>query len=116
MSKIKLILAAVVPLMLQGCLKDRTTPLPYGFKVVYLDGRDRALIDSNGDFVIYPNITRFVVDGAKIVGVRERPPLNIDVNDPHFTSGFGPFCIRLKRNGSYVRCSDAPSSGGNNRR
>lgn len=113
MSTIRRITVIVLPLLLlqAGCMRDRTLSLKYGFKLVYLDGRNRALIDRQGDFVVYPNITRFDASGLKVTGMRERPPLGIDVEDPNFKSGFGPFCVQLKRDGSHKHCSDEPPPG-----
>lgn len=92
-----------------GCLKYEEVSLPHGFKIVYLDGENRVMLDpSEHEFVIFPKITSFKVVGDKVVGMRERPKLIIKEDDPAFTTGFGPFCVILKEDGTFTRCDDRP--------
>lgn len=64
-------------------------------KLVELDGDNKAIIKNNGEFIIYPNVTKISKNGTIIRGTRSKSKYTIDDTDPSLDSGFGDFCIEV---------------------
>lgn len=74
---------------------DGVRKLSEGVNLVRLSGNSRAIVDQEGNFLVYPSVTLdYVVRDGFVIGKREKPASNV-FDTPEFTSGHGYFYLDL---------------------
>ena len=86
--------------LLASCGDGRTEITP-DVVVVQLSGATNAIVDSEDNFLIYPNVVEYKVVDSWLVGKRERANDNSD-DSAAFISGLGYFKLSLA-DGSLVQ-------------
>ncbi len=85
----KKLVVALLCFVLSAC-GEREISLGNGYLYVQLDGRNYAISDLRHAMVVDPNVVRYRLIGAYIVGERDVPTI---IDDPRFSRKFGFFIL-----------------------
>ncbi len=84
-------LPALALFLVSGCIAPAdNADLPNDYRFVELSRGNGAIVDSQSDFAVYPNVVEYRLEGDLVVGVRELATDNSDDSAP-FVEGLGPF-------------------------
>ena len=79
--------------LVSGCIAPYDNdPLPNDYRFIELSRGNGAIVDSQGNFAVYPNVVEYRLEGDVVIGMREHATDNTDYSKP-FVEGLGYFVL-----------------------